>query len=195
MTSTQPAWGPREGKSLCVIELDLAPDIAIAPYPLDAVLRMCVDFCASSVRKELRGLDPQPPPGKSLLDFESIRELTEYLDRQREEAERNPWIPAVEVIPPTTLFTDPTNPGVRINLGLPAELIADVRNRLAQKWQELEEDVRHCGVGAFLDWYKIASLMPPFGGSTAKGEYPMNRWWGTGTLICGKNSDRRLRAI
>ena len=190
MTSTQLAWRPREGKSLCIIELDLAPDIARAPYPLDAVLRMCIDFCWWSVRNERRGLDPQPPPAKSRTDFKTMRKLSEYLGGQREEAGINPLIPAVEVIPPTTLFTDPTNPGVRINLGLPPQLIADFRLQFAQKWQELEEDVRHCGVGTFLDWYKIASLVPPFGGSTLKGEYPMNRWRWTSTLVCVKNRER-----
>jgi hypothetical protein len=80
---------------------------------------MSIDFCASSVWNERKGLDTQPPPPKSLADFGTFRELKEYLDRQREDAEKNAWIQTVEVIPPTTLFTDPTNPGIRINLGLP----------------------------------------------------------------------------
>ena len=57
MVSTPPAWGPREGKSLCIIELNLDPDIAYAECPLDEVLRMCIDFCSHSVLKERRRLD------------------------------------------------------------------------------------------------------------------------------------------
>ena len=104
MASTSLAWGPREGKTLCVIELDFAPDIECSTYPLDAVLRMCIDFCKCSVWKERKGLDTQPSPPKSLADFGTLRELWEYLDRQSEDAQKNPWIPTVEVIPPTTLF-------------------------------------------------------------------------------------------
>ena len=193
MASTRLAWGPREGKILCVIELDFAPDIECSTYSLDAVLRMCIDFCACSVWKERRGLDTQPPPPKSLGDFGTFQELGEYLDHQREDAEKNPWIPTVEVIPPTTLFTDPTNPGIRINLGLPEELTTEVRNQFAQKWQELMVDVRQSGVGPFLDLYQ-----KPFGqfggGPPVQAEYPLNRWGPLhvgGGLICVKNPQRR----
>jgi len=126
MVSTPLAWGPREGKSLCIIELDLAPDIAYTAYPLDEVLRMCIDFCSQSVLKKLRRLDPQSAPPESLADFRTFRE---YFKGQREGAERNPRFPTVEVIPPTTLFTDCKHPGIRINLGLPSEISVEVRNQ------------------------------------------------------------------
>ena len=84
MVSTPLAWGPREGKSLCIIELDLAPDIAYTAYPLDEVLRMCIDFCSPSVLKKLRRLDPQSAPPESLADFSTFRE---YFKGQREGAE------------------------------------------------------------------------------------------------------------
>jgi hypothetical protein len=189
MASTPLAWGPREGKSLCVIELDLAPDIAFAPYPLDDVLRMCIDFCWWSVFKERRRLDPQPPPPSLLSDFKTFRELRADSERQRE----NPWIPTLEVIPPTTLFTDCKHPSIRINLGLPPEITVEVRNQYEQMWQELLEDIRQCGVGPFLDLYRKPFGIPG-GGPPVKAEYPLNRWGplriGVG-LICAKNPQQR----
>ena len=194
MAATPLAWGPREGKVLCVIELDLSPDIECSTYPLDTVLRMSIDFCASSVWNERRGLDTQPSHPKSLADFSTFQELTEHLDRQREDAEKNPWIPTVEVIPPTTLFTDPTNPGIRISLGLPEELTIEVRSQFAQKWQELMADVRQGGVGPFLDLYQKPVGCLLCGGPPVNHEYPLNRWEplhvGSG-LICVKNPQRR----
>jgi hypothetical protein len=194
MASTPLAWGPREGKILCVIDLDFAPDIEHDAYPLDVVLRMCIDFCKCSVWKKRIGLDTQPPPPKSLADFGTLRELKEYLDHQREDAEKNPWIPSVEVIPPTTLFTDPTNPGIRINLVLPEELTAEVRSQFAQKWQELMADVRQGGVGPFLDLYQKSVGCLLCGGPPVNHEHPLNRWeplhLGSG-LICVKNPQRR----
>jgi hypothetical protein len=155
---------------------------------------MFIDFCKRSVWKERRGSDAQPPPPKSLADFGTLRELKEYLDRQREDAEKNPWISTVEVIPPTTLFTDPTNPGIRINLGLPEELTTEVRSQFAQKWQELMADVRQGGVGPFLDLYQKPVGCLLCGGPPVKAEYPLNRWEplrGGSGLICVKNPLRR----
>lgn len=192
MASIPLAWGPRDGKVLCIVQLDFAPDIEWVPYALDAVLRMSIDFCACSVWIERRRVDPQPPPPKSFADFGTITELSAYFRRLHEEAERNPWIPTVEVIPPTTLFTDSTHPSVQINLGLPPEIAVEVKNQFEQKWQELMGDVRQSGVGPFLDLYQR-----PIGygfGPPLKAEYPLNRWgpWQGNGLICVKNPVRRI---
>lgn len=193
MASTPLAWGPREGKILCTIELDLSPDIECASYQLDAILRMCIDFCSASVWKERRSLDPQPPSGKMLTDFETFQELFKYWKGQREEAETNPWIPAVEVIPPTTLFTDCKHAGIKINLGLPQEIALEVRLQFEQKWQELMTDIKLCGVGPFLELYRKPS--GDFGGGPPfKAEYPLDRWGPLMTnsgLICVKKSESR----
>ncbi|MGC9990538.1 MAG: hypothetical protein ABSC07_18330 [Terriglobales bacterium] len=188
MVSTPLAWGPREGKSLCIIELDLAPDIAYTAYPLDEVLRMCIDFCSQSVLKKLRRLDPQSAPPESLADFRTFRE---YFKGQREGAERNPRFLTVEVIPPTTLFTDCKHPGIRINLGLPSEISVEVRNQFEQMWQELVADIRQCGVCPFLDLYRRPVV---FGISAVKAEYPLDRWGPLlmGGLICVNNPQQRF---
>ncbi len=72
--------------------------------------------------------------------------------------QKNPWIPAVEVIPPTTLFTGCTHPGIMISLALPPEIAVEVRNQFEHMWKELMADVRQCGVGSFLELYR-----KPFG--------------------------------
>lgn len=186
MASTPLAWGPREGKSLCIIELSLAPDFAYDSYPLAEVLRMFVDFCSWAVLNERHRIELGLAPDFA-RDSYPLADVFRIMVRQSEEVERNPQTPTVEVIPPTTLFTDPANPGVRINVGLPGELTAEVRNQFGQKWQELREDVRQCGMGSFLDWYKIASVIPLMGGHVPKGKYPLNRWWRADGLICVKN--------
>jgi hypothetical protein len=194
MASSPLPWGPREGKALCVIDFDLARDIDCSQHRLEDILRMCIDFCLWSVRNQRRNMDPQPPPPKSLADFKTFQELGTYMQRQHDEAQKNPWITIIEVIPPTTLFTDPTNPGVRINLSLPPGLTAEIRNQFGQKWGELMADVRQSGVGPFLDLYRKPSGV--FGGGPpVKADYPLNRWGPlhvSGGLICTKNPQRRI---
>ena len=190
MASNRPAWGPRAGKILCIVELDLAPNLDCASYPLDAVLRMVIDFCARSVWTERSRLDPQPPAPKLLSDFSNFSELF----GRREKQERDRWYRAVEVLPPTTLFTDPRNPGIRIHLGLPPEIADDVRQQFRQKWEELLVDVKQCGVGPFLDLYgKPCGMIG--GGPPVKAEYPLSRWGPISmsrNLICTKNQQRPL---
>jgi hypothetical protein len=186
MVSTPPAWGPREGKSLCIIELNLDPDIAYAECPLDEVLRMCIDFCSHSVLKERRRLDSPPAPPEPLFG----RTFSEYFKGQREGADRSSWIPSLEVIPPTTLFTVCKHPGIRIHLGLPAEIAVEVRKQFEQVWQELIADIKRCGVGPFLDLYRRPNVT---GIPVGKAEYPFNRWGPlvTGGLVCVKNPQPR----
>ena len=184
MVSSRLAWGPREAKSLCIVDLALAPDVAGTAHPLHEVLRMCIDFCSQSVLQERRRLDPHPSPPESLADF---RTFSEYFKSQREAAERNPWRPTVEVIPPTTLFTDAKHPGIRIHLALPSEIAVEVRNQFEQTWQELMADITQCGVEPFLNLHRKPVVMAI---PAVKAEYPLNRWgpllMGIG-LICVKN--------
>lgn len=181
-------WGPREGKILCIVELDLAPDIDCNPEPLDDVLRMSIDYCASSVRQVRLPLDPQPPAPKLMTDFESLSEFLKYVKREQEE---QPWYPSMEVIPPTTLFTDSQRPGIRINLSVPPEIADEVRHQFKQQWKELMSDIKHCGVGPFLNVYRKPAGCPICGGPPAKVEYPLSRWGHGSGLICTKNPHTR----
>jgi hypothetical protein len=194
MTSTPLPWGPREGKILCVVELDLPPGIDRREHTLDNVLRMSIDYCASSVWKERLRVDPLPPAPKSLLDFKSLSELNEYFKRNRE-GER--WYPRVEVIPPTTLFTNSQQPGVRINLSLPPEIADEVRDQFNQKWHELMGDIQRCGIDPFHALYSTPSGI--FGGGPpVKPDFPLSRWGPllvSSGLICTKNSQPRYPGL
>jgi hypothetical protein len=187
MPSTALPRGPREGKILCTVELDLAADIDCGELPLEDVLRMSIDLCAASVREERSTLDP-PPLLKPLKDFHSFVECAEYLRREREE---NPWYPQLEIIPPTTLFSDSGGPGVRINLSLPPDIADEVRHQFEKKWQELMRDIRGCGVSPFIELHQHPMLT---GGGIFKAEYPVNRWGPLvigSALICVKKPHRK----
>ena len=98
--------------------------------------------------------------------------------------------PVVEPIPPATLFTDPKEPGVRLNLSLPSELAPELTAFTKAMWQELMRDIALCGVDPFLELYRKGFLTGPL----FKREYPLTRWnlflGGCGTLICVKSSQR-----
>jgi hypothetical protein len=193
MSSTQLPWGPREGKILCIIELDLQQDIDRGTISLDDVLRVSIAYCSASVWKERSLVDPRPsPPAQPSKDRRSS--AGESLDGNRG---MNQWHPRVEVIPPTTLFTEPNNPGVKINLALPPEIADELRNQFQQKWLELMADMKQYGIHSFRELYdKPASPFHVATGSFWAGppindEHPLRRWWPPAPLICYKNAARR----
>lgn len=177
MGAAPTAWGPREGKVRCVVELDLPLDIEYAPAPLGDVLRMCIDVCVSTPR-------PAEEMFAAMTAYTRDHPINLFRHRSFDESWKPP---VVEVLSPTTLFIDTDRPGVCLNLSMPPEIVEDQISSIRARWADLTRDLAQHGMVPFLGAYKMDGVL---GGVPYEMTHLRKRWnfFLMMRLVCVKRS-------